>query len=785
MPFRERSYLLAVLAIAYGCLGALATAEKPLVPLLALVLLPLWLAEVWRRTRPVRTGERPIDPAALRAARACHFGACLWVAARLGAPGRPAYDALANLGTAVSATAALVSLARLPSEGGLLAPAPGTRSLDAAAFAGLLWGIAVALPGTRALFATSSVLVDPLAIDYATTTAAIGSLLVLVAAATRLRVERRIEIGVADRVGGALAFSLTALSVALPTALTDLASPDRVLPAAVVGAALACSWAATTREPTTVSTALRGVLAIMILGVPTALLVAVAARAFPAHAGPIALVGSAIAIVVGLVARDAAKPLGPEQSRWLDAVVAASRGALQPDPDAAIRAALVALQAAARDPNARPELFRNDPEEVLSVDVAGYLHVTKAQAPERIYALAAGEPERTLRVEVLRALQVRRPDVRPLLAWFEARSAFSATLILDEEGPLGFILLPKGKRTAPMTLEEARAVRLLADRISALFAVSSALARSRERELVATRKAVHLDAERARLEQIIHLSSGRNRGRAELLARRARVGAYSPAARFAIDECERLGRTGEPLFLVCPPGVDPIGWAAIAHGASPGESGPFVVVDGTSSGEHDEERWRDEARSPLALADGGTLVVLDGAALPAGVQDVVARSLGRRHVPDELASSIPPPMIVVTGPETVQALTIGGRLSPALAGRLRGSVELPPIAARAEDLRSLVLSRLAAHGMKRHGQPLGIEAAALAALLEHRFPGNDAELDDVLIRAAELATGPVVTVKDLRAVGFTEIPEPAPTPPPPSVPAEARRRRSRPARSHR
>ena len=50
---------------------------------------------------------------------------------------------------------------------------------------------------------------------------------------------------------------------------------------------------------------------------------------------------------------------------------------------------------------------------------------------------------------------------RPLLAWFEARCAFSATVIVDNEGPLGFILLPAGNRTSPMTLEEARGVRVL------------------------------------------------------------------------------------------------------------------------------------------------------------------------------------------------------------------------------------------------------------------------------------------------------------------------------------
>jgi hypothetical protein len=781
VPFRERSYWLAVGAVTYVCFGALATASRSIVPLVALGLLSLWLAEVWRRTRRTVAGERQIDVGALSALRACHFGAALWVAARLGAPGRAAYDALANLGTGVAVVAALVSLARLPSEGGLLLPAPATRSIDAAAFAGLLWGIAVALPGTRALFAADSILLDPLAIDYATTTAGIGSLLVLVAASLRLRVERRLEIGVADRVAGALALSLTALCVAIPTALSDLAPPDRVLPAAVLAAALAVGWTATTREPTTVSIAFRGVLAVMILGVPAALFVAIAARAFPEHAAPIALLGSAVAIGVGLIARDAARPLGPEQSRWLDAIVHASRGALQPEPDAAIRAALAALQTASRDPNAKPELWRDDPEEVLSVDIAGYLHVTKAKAPERIYALAEGEPERTLRVEVLRALEVRRPEVRPLLAWFEARGAFSATLILDEEGVLGFLLLPRGRRTAPMTLEEARAIRLLADRISALFAVSSALARSRERELAATRRAVHLDDERTRLEHIIHLEASRHRAHADLAARPAAMAAYGPAARFAIGECETQGRKGEPFALVTPEGMDARAWAAVAHGASPVGAGPFVVVDGTTSVEHDEARWQDREGSPLALSDGGTLMILDAAALPLPIQDIIARSLARRRSSEEVSSTIPPPMLIVSVHAPVAILAQEGRLSSAFAARLRASVDIPPLSARSEDLRSLVLTQLAALGMRKRGEPLGIETAALAVLLEHRFPGNDAELSDVLVRAAGVATGPVVTTRDLVAIGFHQVPDPTPLPPP-SVPPETRRRRSRPAR---
>jgi hypothetical protein len=95
--------------------------------------------------------------------------------------------------------------------------------------------------------------------------------LVLVAATWRLRALRRLEIGVGDRAAGALALALTAFLVAVPAAALDVAPPDRVLPVAVISASLLCIWAATTPEPTSVSSLLRGILAVMILGAPITL----------------------------------------------------------------------------------------------------------------------------------------------------------------------------------------------------------------------------------------------------------------------------------------------------------------------------------------------------------------------------------------------------------------------------------------------------------------------------------------------------------------------------------
>ncbi len=780
MTGRSRSFWLSAAALAYVCVGAAHLAGSPL-PWLALLALPALLYEAWRRTA-VPAGKDDVSRTSRSALRAVAWGGLMWVAARTGPAGRPALDAAANLGAGTAAVAMLVALARIAPRPGLLRPPKAALSLDAATFAGFLWAIATALPLGFALLPAERVRLDPLMIDYASTSAAIASLLVFVAASFRLHALRRLELGVGDRAAGALALAITTFSVAIPAGLLDVAPPDRLLPVAVCVAAWAMTWAATTPEPTTVSSGLRGILSILILGTPIILGAGAIVRSAPEHSGTILLAATTLCIFVGLIARAVAKPLGPEQSRWLDAIESASRGALQPEPDSALRAALEALAQAATTPDARPAIFRNSPPQMLTVDVAGYLHVEPAEAPQRLYDLAKEEPERTLRAEALQALAVRRPEVRPLIAWFEDRHAFSTTLVVDEEGPIGFILLPAGARTSSMTLEEARAVRVLGDRISALLAVSSALARSRERELKAVERADRVDDECKRLEHIIFAASGRHTELAERLARSVRTTAYSPAARQALERLERLGKQGAPISLLAPPGVEAIGWAAHAHLESARSGGAFVVVDGTNPVEHARELWEDKERSPLVLADGGTLTILDVAVLPLEIQDLIALAFSRRALTVS-ASSVEKPGLFVTLRVPLARLLEEQRLSRDLSRWLGASeVALPTLADRAEDLQALALETLSRVGLSLRGEPLGLEPSAMRLLAEHDWPGNELEFRARLLSAARRAPGAVVRGEDLLATGFAPAPQsPLDLTPPPTLAT----RRPRPRRAPR
>ncbi|HYP90871.1 MAG TPA: hypothetical protein VEQ59_22040, partial [Polyangiaceae bacterium] len=58
----------------------------------------------------------------------------------------------------------------------------------------------------------------------------------------------------------------------------------------------------------------------------------------------------------------------------------------------------------------------------------------------------------------------------------------------------------------------------------------------------------------------------------------------------------------------------------------------------------------------------------------------------------------------------------------------------------------------------------GIEPAALAALAEHEFPGNELELFGLISRTAATVSGSRITLKDLQSSGLGE---PSLSPPPP------------------
>ncbi|WP_437329697.1 hypothetical protein [Sorangium sp. So ce381] len=799
---RRRSFWIAAAAVAYTAFAALRASGGHGPAWLALLGLPALLALGLRWVERPPRGEDRIEPAARSAAAVCLTGAAMLAAARSG-PAGLALIALGNLGAAAAAMAALVGLARIAGLGGLLEPPPSTRRLDAAAFASLFWTVAVALPAVSAVAPERTADLDPLLVHYATSAASLGSLTVTLVAIARVRIARRIELGVADRVEAALLLTATALAVGLAAAFVGVAPPESILPVTSAVAAVCVAFCTVAADAAQVSRALRGTLAVATLATPPALLAVYAVheaprgdlglRGAPQSSVGVAVFGAcALCALAGLAAPALARRFAPEGARWLGAFDAATRAAMNPEPEAALEAALSALREASDAGvagQAPPALYLLSPPERVTVDRAGYAHTEPAEVPARLIELAQIEPERVLRVEAAEAVEVRRPEVRPLLAWLAERDVGVVALVNDAEGPIGALAIPRARRASPMTLEEVSGLRAVADRLGAVIAVSAMLSGSRGREVAARREAEERAREVSRLERAVAQGAGRFRAIAALLARPARAAAYSPAARAALEQLERLGVAGGPVTLLTAPGIDAVAWGAVVHLTSPRAGGPLAIVDGAAplpegfaqafaqargAAPARDERgaapardepsaiegssgtptalalWRDPDSSPIEAARGGTLLVLDAQALPSEVQSYLGAAL-----PDDVG-------LVVAVPQTVDALAATGQLSERLADRLGDrAVALPSLSSRAEDLRALALDHLARIGVRLRGRPFGLDLRALQAVLDHPWPGNDAEMGAVLLRAALVAKGDVVGESELAAIGFAPSPEPA------------------------
>jgi DNA-binding NtrC family response regulator len=317
-----------------------------------------------------------------------------------------------------------------------------------------------------------------------------------------------------------------------------------------------------------------------------------------------------------------------------------------------------------------------------------------------------------------------------------------------------------------LTLEEARAIKRLADALAAVCHARGIQARALAREHELTLRADRAEEEGEKLRHEIALDVGRHALAAARLARPATVGVYAASSRMALDAIERRIAVSAPIAVVAPSGTDPVPYLARAHLAGPRSAKPLVIVDATSAREHDLARWSEAESSPLALADRGTLVLLDGAALPIDVQRLIARSLTERRPPWEQAEPLDV-AFVLTGARSPDELVEAGRLEPNLATRLgdarESPIELPRLRDRPEDIRAILTDRLAREGLRVKGVPVGIEAAAYARLIEHTFPGEDAELATIVMRLVAACPGDVVRAVDVDALKLFATEEPEPT----------------------
>jgi hypothetical protein len=700
---------------------------------------PMMLLLGWALTTPPARGVDNIAPAARSAARVVVAGTAIAMVAEL-APATPGFDLARSTGVALAVVASLVTLVHVSSLGGIAARRFQPR-YQAALFAGLAWAVAVGLSLTKIVAPARVAGVDQLGIDYVVVAAGLAGIGTTLVASFQLFSQRRFEIGVAERTAAALWLTVLSLALGIFAALLSVAPPERVVPETALLAAACVTASAISQRPSSLSRVLRTAVSVTMLCAPVVCVAVVLAYKAPTHAGLILFVVTISAASLGLLSPRLAHRLAPERGRWLTVLDEAILAAKEPDPQQAIVAVLVAIRDGLDSDEGPAVLYRLASRDRTLVDRAGYLHTESAELPVGLLEIGSNEPERVLSTESLRYIQVQRPDVRDHVAWLDARGAGAVVLVFDEEVCVGALLWPAAGRVSPLSSEEVTLLRALANHLGAVTGAASQLARSRARELEAEDAVARAEARVDQLEGVVEKQAKRQRSLAEHLARPARVACYSPASQAALIASERVAAGGQSLCLIAPPGVDAVSWAAVVHLASPRGDGPLAIVDGTQGSEHGLERWSHAERSPLEVARAGTLVLLDAHAMPAEVQ----RYVGSHLPPDtSVIAVLPAPAIV---------LVENGQIDPHLADILGDrTVALPSLAERAEDLRALSLQMLTRIGMRMRGRPYGLTLQAQELLNEHDWPGNDAELEAVLLRAATQFDGDAIGAEHLARV---------------------------------
>ena len=668
------------------------------------------------------------------------FGLALFVCGWPGAPHKPALVAIAAVGEGVLVCGALLAIARQSGEKGLLPRARSAGSLDALYVAATVWS-SLALVLLLRAFAPDVLMIDPLALSVAAVFASAGSILLMLATLLRARVLRGLELSLFDRTSAALALALAALAVVVAATILGLASQDRLLEGAAVFSAASAAYATGAPSAAQVTRSVRALLVLVAFGSPIMLGGAWLIQRTPEQAVQFSVLIAGLSLLCGLTARAAAQPFAPVGDRWLQALQSALEAANHPQPDLALAHTLRELRRAEPKSKSRPEIFRADPAALLAVDVAGYLGEQPAEFPQAIFDMAAKEECHTLRAEVLKEAQVRRPEVRAMASWFEAHRAGTATAVTDETECMGLLVLPQGKRRRYLSMEEADLLQQLARRLAGILNVTSQLRRATQREQQHARVAEQAGTKMQQLEHQLRTRKQDDRSLAQFLARKIQTTGHSAGAAAKLIELEAQGGAST-LRLVYPLGVDPVPWAAHAH-LSQRAGEPFVVVD--LSGGEEPIDWLHPS-SPLKRATTGTLVLLLGQGSASQDLQSCARAV----------NECPPAALFLC--ETLRRVDTA-RSEAALSASFERAgavptavIELPGLAQRAEDLQGLVLSHLVQLGEAHRGQPLGIEPSALQLLIDRPLWGNEAELWGLLTAAVAIAPGTRITTEDVQRV---------------------------------
>jgi transcriptional regulator with PAS, ATPase and Fis domain len=244
----------------------------------------------------------------------------------------------------------------------------------------------------------------------------------------------------------------------------------------------------------------------------------------------------------------------------------------------------------------------------------------------------------------------------------------------------------------------------------------------------------------------------------ELVARLPRLTTFSPMFASSLEAARKIAASQQTVLLH---GETGSGKELVAHGihTASKRTGPFVAVNCGALPETLVESELFGAKKGafsgatedrvglIRSADGGTLFLDEIGDLAAPAQAALLRVLQEHEV---LAVGATRPVrvdvrVIAATHRDLEADVTAQRFREDLLARIAGFVvEIPPLAARREDLGLLVRALLARHGASSTFAP-----DAARALLRYSWPRNVRELEQALASAIALAEGGAIELEHL------------------------------------
>ena len=204
--------------------------------------------------------------------------------------------------------------------------------------------------------------------------------------------------------------------------------------------------------------------------------------------------------------------------------------------------------------------------------------------------------------------------------------------------------------------------------------------------------------------------------------------------------------------------------ARALHNASPRASGPFIQINcgAIPDSLFESELFGHEKGSftgaigtkpgRFELAHGGTLFLDEVGELPRDMQVKILRALQERCV-DRVGGtrpiSVDARVIAATNVDLQQAVAQGS-FREDLYYRLNVvPIHLPALRERIDDIPLLIEHFLRKFNSRLGKQVVRVSPEALAALLEHSWPGNIRELENLMERSVLLCDGDTIALSDL------------------------------------